>query len=170
MLKSKKSLIIIGIVAFFIILAIIGAMTSNSDTETVEEPSTMNASNLNELYEKMCKAVNDTEPNSSARVDAIASFAKKAATYGSTAGNKDIGNEAAALIINNYPNYFESAELMEKLMLCGFYLENSYFGQDVSEVGADVAQAIKYVYRGEETSDSVSTKSNLEQIAELIKK
>lgn len=170
MLKSKKGIIIIGIVAIIIILAIIGAMTSNNDAETVEELSTVNASNLNELYEEMCKAVKDTEPNSSARVDAIASFAKNAATYGKTAGNKDIGNEAASLIINNYPNYFESVELMEKLMLCGFYLENSYFGKDVSDCGEDVAQAVKYVYRGIETPDSDSTKANLQQIAELIKK
>lgn len=170
MLKSKKGYIIIGIVAIIIVFAIIGAMTSNNDAETVEELSTINASNLNELYEAMCEAVSNTEPSSSARVDAIAEFAKKAATYGNTAGNKDIGNEAAALIIDSYPNYFESVELMEKLMLCGIYLENSYFGKDVSDCGEDVAQAVKYVYRGIETPESDSTKANLEQIAELIKK
>jgi hypothetical protein len=170
MLKSKKSYIIIGIVAIIIILAIIGAMASNNDAETVEERLTITASNLNELYEEMCEAVSNTEPNSSARVDAIASFAKEAATYPPTAGSKDIGNEAAALIMDSYPNYFESSELMEKLMLCGSYLENSYFGKDVSDCGKDVAQAVKYVYRGDESPESDSVKANLEQIAELIKK
>ena len=170
MLKSKKSYIIIGIVAVVIILAIIGAMASNNDAGTIEERPTITASNLNELYEEMCEAVSNTEPNSSARVDAIASFAKEAATYPPTAGSKDIGNEAASLIINNYPNYFESVELMEKLILCGCYLENSYFGKDVSDCGQDVAQTVKYVYRGIETPDSDSTKANLQQIAELIKK
>ncbi len=170
MLKSKKGIIIIGIVAIIIILAIIGAMTSNNDAETVEERLTITASNLNELYEEMCEAVSNMEPNSSARVDAIAEFAKEAATYPPTAGNKDIGNEAASLIIKNYPNYFESVELMEKLMLCGLYLENNYFGKDVSDCGEDVAQAVKYVYCGIETPDSESTKANLQQVAELIKK
>lgn len=170
MLKNKKSYIIIGIVVIVAIFAIIGATTANNDAEIIEERPTITASNLNELYEEMCEAVSNTEPNSSARVDAIASFAKEAATYPPTAGNKDIGNGAAAFIMDNYPNYFESSELMEKLMLCGSYLENSYFGKDVSDCGKDVSQVVKYVYRGEESPESDSVKANLEQIARLIKK
>lgn len=169
MLKSKKGYIIIGIVAIVIIFAIIGAMTSNNDAETVEELPTMKASNLNELYDEMCKAVKDTDPNTSARVDAIVEFAKNA-HLGGTTSNKEVGNEAAAFIIEIHPNYFTSNETMEKAMLCGYFLEHGYFGQDVSECGRDVAQAVKYVYRGEETPDSDSTKANLEQIARLIKK
>ena len=169
MLKNKKSIAIIGIVAVIIIFAIIGAVTSNGDEAEVS-PSTITATSLDELYSTMCEAVKDTEPKSSARVDAIASFAKNAATYGNAAGNKDIGNEAAALIIGSYPNYFESDEMMEKLILCGCYLENSYFGKDVSDCGQEVAQTVKGVYRGAETPDSDSVKANLEQIAELIQK
>lgn len=169
MLKTKKNIAILAIIAVVAVFAIIGAVTSK-DTEPVEERTTIEATNLTELYEEMCEAVKDTEPKTSARVDAIASFAKQAATYPPTAGNKDIGNEAAALIIDKFPNYFESDELMEKLILCGIYLENSYFGKDVSDCGQDVAQAVNYVYRGVETPDSDSIKANLEQIAELIKK
>lgn len=173
MFKSKKNIIIIAIVVA--VLAIIGAVTSDKKTPETTEKETakteieIQATTLDELYKEMCEAVKDTKPKTSARVDAIASFAEEAATWHPTAGNKDIGNEAAALIIDNYPNYFESDALMEKLMLCGYYLENSYFGKDVADCGHDVVQAVKGVYRGAETPDSDSVKANLEQIAELIK-
>lgn len=168
LLKNKKAIIAIVIVGVVVLFAIIGAITSSKNVENVETPATSGGNTLAELYNEMRKEINDTEPNSSVRVDAIAHFAKKAATEGSTADSKDLCDEAIALITENYPDYFTSDDLMEKLMLCGFYLEYSSFAQNTSELGQDVEQVIKYVYRGAETLDSDSVKANLEQISRHI--
>ena len=134
--------------------------TNPTETELVE-PS---ATNLEELYVDLREAIADTEVNSSARVDAIALYAKAAAKT----GNEDIGNEAVLFIVNNYPDYYGSNEMMEKTMLCGYYLEYLDYGYRVTQLGQDAEQAVKYVYRGAETADSDATKENLDQLWEII--
>lgn len=177
---SKKWIVIIGIV---VVLAIIGAVVSKDEDKaptapkaqvqatteaTTEAPTTqepaIEAASLDELTEKMIEAISNTEPNTSARVDAIASFAKKAAKQ----KNEHVGNEAVIYIVDNYPNYFGSNEQMEKVILCGYFLEYLDYAERVTQIGQDVEQAVKYVYRGEETADSEATKLNLEQIWEII--
>lgn len=130
---------------------------------TITEP-VFEAKNLDELYADMLENISDHEINSSGRADAIAIYAKKAAKTGS----EDIGNEAVLFIVNNYPNYYDSNEMMEKTMLCGYYLEYLDYSDRVAQLGMDVEQAVKYVYRGVETAEDDATKENLNQIWEII--
>lgn len=174
---NKKWLVIIGVV---VVLAIIGAVVSGSKdktpeptqlqspTQTKAEESTTEApidvASLDELYNGMLKATKGKEPNTSAMVDAIATYAKKAAKQ----GNEDVGNEAALYIANNYPDFFSSNTQMEKIMLCGYYLEYLDHSDRVTQLGQDVEQAVKYVYRGAEDVSSNATQENLDQIGEIL--
>ena len=137
---------------------------SQDDAEQAEATYTIDATTLDELISDMNEAIADTEPNSSERVDAIAFYAKDAAAT----KNEDIGNEAVLFIVNEYPNYFESSEVMEKALLCGYYLEYLDYAERVTQIGQDVEQAVKYVYRGVETAEDDATKENLAQIKEII--
>lgn len=172
MFKSKKGkwIIVAGVV---VVLAVIGAIASGGESEAATEPvadvvetqpEAVRVETLDELFTEMQIATDGTEAKSSARVDAIAAFAKNAAEQ----KNEDIGNEAVVFIANNHPNYFGSDEMMEKVMLCGFYLEHMDFGDRVTQLGQDAAQAVKYVYRGVETVEDAATQENLDQIMEII--
>ena len=134
------------------------------DAEQAEATYTIDATTLDELIAEMNEAIADTEPNSSERVDAIAFFAKDAAAT----KNEDIGDQAVLFIVNEYPNYYESAEVMEKAMLCGYYLEYLDYADRVTTLGMDVEQAVKYVYRGVEAVEDEATQENLSQIKEII--
>lgn len=175
---KKKWIIIVGVV---VVLAIIGAVVSGGRGEdaaseqqqpqaqteavpTTEQAPAVEATTLQELYDEMLVAIKQTDPNTSARSDAIASFAKNAAMQ----KNRDIGNEAALYIANSYPDFFASNEQMEKVLLCGYYLEYLDHASRVTQLGMDVEQAVKYVYRGVEDVDSDATQENLAQIGEIL--
>lgn len=134
------------------------------DAEQAEATYTIDATTLDELIADMNEAIADTEPNSSERVDAIAFYAKDAAAT----QNITIGDEAVMFIVNEYPNYFESSEVMEKALLCGYYLEYLDYAERVTQCGQDLEQAVKYVYRGIETVEDEATQENLSQIKEII--
>lgn len=107
------------------------------------------------------------EKNSSAALDRIAMLAKEDAK---TASKEQI-NEAIAAIRDNYPQYYNGAECMEKYLYYGYLLDYYFDNSDPrSELGMDTYQAIKYVYRNEETVLDSSTKSNLEQIKKDLQK
>lgn len=107
------------------------------------------------------------EKNSSAALDKIAMLAKEDAK---TVTEEQI-NEAIAAIRNNYPQYYNGAECMEKYLYYGYLLDYSFDDSDPrSELGTDTYQAIKYVYRNAETVLDPSTKSNLEQIKKDLQK
>lgn len=105
------------------------------------------------------------EKNSSDMVDQIASTAKEYANQ--------LTDEQAAEIINIIREadheFYNGPEEMEKFMWYGYLLDYKYDDSDVrSELGMDLYQAIKYVYRGAETVLDDATKENLNQIDESL--
>lgn len=132
--------------------------------ETTAFPATDSPATLNEAFTNMQAGIADLEEASTARVDAIAKIAKSDA-----AGVTDeLGNEACQYIIDSYPDCFTDSETMEKVMYCGFLLQYGYEDGPVGDLGQNVEQAVKYVYRGVETVDDDATQINLEQIEELL--
>lgn len=168
--KFPKWMVIAGAV---VVLAVIGILVPKGENapesetqapQTEQQQSAAQATTLDELYADLQESIANTEVNSSARVDAIALYAKAAAET----GNEDIGNEAVLFIANNYPNYYGSNEMMEKTMLSGFYLEYLGHSDRVTELGESTEQAVKYVYRGAETVEADATQENLDQLWEII--
>lgn len=109
------------------------------------------------------------EANTSEMVDYIASEAKKSANEAATEEKRD---EAINYIYENYPDYFKDNDTMEKTMYYGYYLEYAYAknGEDniYANLGMDAYQAVKYVYRGSETTDDDHVTANLEQIKDSL--
>lgn len=101
------------------------------------------------------------EPKTSAMVDQIASVAK---THASS-----MTDEQAAQIISiireaDHKFYNDQAE-MEKFMWYGCLLDYKYDDSDPrSQLGTDLYQAVKYVYREVESVSDNSTQENLMQI------
>lgn len=80
-------------------------------------------------------------------------------------------NEAINAIRTNYPQYYNGSEQMELYMYYGYLLDFAFDDTDPrSELGMDLYQAIKYVYRGTETVLDTATKENLDQIEADLQK
>lgn len=109
-------------------------------------------------------ASDNVKPNTSEMVDKIALQAKEDAV------NIDDTKvqEAVDFVKNNYSDYFKDNETMEKVMYYGYLLDYAFKDnadkKAYSELGTDAYQVVKYVYRGAETKDDDSVKSNLKQI------
>ena len=155
--KSKKKWIIIGVIVFVVLAAIIGTSDDDAATngETVDTTVDIGA----------------VEPNTSAMVDALAKVAKAAVADGITDTQRD---EAMNFIVSNYPNFYENNEIMEQAMTYGYMLDYGYTGNEdarvYADLGVDLVQAVKYVYRGAEAADDEATLINLEQVKESLQK
>lgn len=80
-------------------------------------------------------------------------------------------NEAINVIRTNYPQYYNGPEQMELYMYYGYLLDFAFDDSDPrSELGMDLYQAMKYVYRGTETVLDTATRENLDQIEEDLQK
>lgn len=106
-----------------------------------------------------------SETNTSEKVDAIALDAKAATKESIT---EEECEEAINFIVEHYPDYYSDNEIMEQTMFYGFWLDYAYkddvSNEDYAKLGTDVAQAVKYVYRGAEKVEDDATQLNLEQI------
>ena len=167
--KSKLKIILIAVAVIVILSVIFGEDEedkSNSKTTskpTVEATTEAQKNDDIEVTDFATTPNFTAEPNSSAMVDQIAITAKNHAD--------DMTDEQANAIIANIrksnPAFFASRDDMEKYMWYGYLLDYKYDDNDPrSELGTDLCQAIKYVYRGAEdlTDDSVS--ANLDQISD----
>lgn len=101
------------------------------------------------------------EQNSTEMVDQIALTAKE--------NIDDFTSSDAKKIIKKIRKaghkFYNGPEEMEKYMWYGYLLDYKYDDSDPrSELGSDLIQAIKYVYRDVETVLDSSTKANLQQI------
>ena len=152
--KKKKTWIIIAVVAVVIIAA------ASGNTDDAEQTADTSAPNVTEAA-----------PNTSAKVDALALEAKAAVANGFTDKQRD---EAVGFIVENYPNYYEGNELMEQAITYGYLLEYAYKDNDVArdyaELGMDLVQAVKYVYRGVESVLDDATRENLLQVRETLER
>lgn len=140
------------------------ASASEEQQSSVVSEAVDEAKTLDDLIAALNESIADTEVGSTARADAIAMQAKADAKN----ATEDIGNAATVYIAETYPDFYDSTEIMEKVMYCGYYLEYSDFGDAVSQLGQDVEQAVKYVYRGAESAEDEATQENLDQIKKVL--
>ena len=147
------------------IIAILSTVTACGKTE--EQTTDPVQTQQTEQQTKDTQSETNTEPetNTSEKVDEIALDAK-AATQESITDEEC--EEAINFIVEHYPDYYTDNEIMEQTMFYGFWLDYAYkddvSNEDYAKSGTDVAQAVKYVYRGAEKVEDDATQLNLEQI------
>lgn len=146
-----------------------------TDEESPAEPQNEQEETVNKEPQDVDVQIDDfmacptlsAEKNSTAAVDEIASIAEANASA--------MTDEQAAAIIDAIRTadhkFYNGPEEMEKYMWYGYLLDYKYDDSDPrSELGTDLCQAIKYVYRNVETVLDDSTKENLNQIDEALRK
>lgn len=156
--KSKKPWII-GAVVLLLLIIVFGSGGEN-DSSTIPNPT----------IEPTAISVDQTpEPQSSEMVDHIIRTAKADAS-GSDAETK--ATAAFEWIVQTVPQWYDGPEIMEQAIYNGALVEYYYAGRDDvrSEIGVDVVQSVKYVYRGAETVLDDSTQENIQQIKDGIAK
>lgn len=159
----------VGISIFFLILILYGLFATGKETaESSSEELNTTAANVIESSESE-ESESIPDPNTSAMVDYIARQAKKSANISATEEKR---NEAIDFIVANYPDYFSNNELIEKTMYYGYYLEYAY-AKNGSEnlyanLGIDVYQAVKGVYRSVDKIEDDIVQENLRQIQEAL--
>ena len=101
------------------------------------------------------------EQNTSAMVDQIAATAKEYSEF----LTEEEASEIIEIIRETDHKFYDGAEDMELFMWYGYLLDYKFDDSDTrSQLGTDLCQAIKYVYRGAETILDDSTQENLCQI------
>ena len=164
--NGKKKWIIIGVVAVLVLAAAVGG--NKGGDQTAGTPSSEPSTQTSTPAESDPSAA-EPEPNTSAKVDALAREAKNSVTEGVT---EEMRDEAVAFIVEHYPDYYGDNKTMEQAMFYGFWLEYAYDGDEAARgyynLGMDMEQAVKYVYRGAEKAEDEATKENLAQIKESI--
>ena len=171
--RGKKKWIIIAVVAVVLIAAAVGG---NTETQQPQTSGTQAASKSTETQEPVTEAAsekeNKSEPeaNTSARVDALALAAKQDIEESGVSDTKR--DEAVAFIVEHYPDFYADNETMEQAISYGYWLEYAYqndeAASDYAELGMDLEQAVKYVYRGSEGVEDDATQENLSQIRESL--
>lgn len=145
--------IFVSVVVLFVCAATSGVDKANTDISTNEEI-------LDE---------NNVESGTSAKVDLIVRQAKMDA-QATDAETK--AEQAYNWIVENVPQWYDGAEVMEKAIYNGALVEYFYEGKNSlrAEIGVDTVQSVKYVYRGVETVLDEATKNNLDKIQKNIAK
>lgn len=171
--RGKKKWIIIAVVAVVLIAAAVGG---NTETQQPQTSGTQAASEAPETQEPVTEvaseAENEAEPeaNTSAKVDALALAAKQDVEENGVSDAKR--DEAVAFIVEHYPDFYTDNETMEQAISYGYWLEYAYesdeSARDYAELGMDLEQAVKYVYRGAESVEDDATQENLSQIRESL--
>lgn len=164
--NGKKKWIIVGVVVVLVLAAAVGG--NKGSDQTAGTPSSEPPTQASAPAESEPSAA-EPEPNTSAKVDALAREAKDSAAEGVT---EEMRDEAVAFIVEHYPDYYGDNETMEQAMFYGFWLEYAYDGDEAARgyynLGMDMEQAVKYVYRGAEKAEDEATKENLAQIKESL--
>lgn len=171
--RGKKKWIIIAVVAVVLIAAAVGG---NTETQQPQTSGTQAASESTETQEPVTEAAsekeNKSEPeaNTSAKVDVLALAAKQDIEESGVSDTKR--DEALAFIVEHYPDFYADNETMEQAISYGYWLEYAYqndeAARDYAELGMDLEQAVKYVYRGAESVEDDATQENLSQIRESL--
>lgn len=147
---KKTALLMMSFVLCFAVTAC--GSSSSDDTAAQETPAAQSSAT---------EATTEAEPNTSAKVDQIYYQAKEDAQD----LTEEEALEAASFIATAYPDFYTDNETMEAIMYNGFLLEHWPGASEAyRKFGQDAVQAVKYVYRGEESVDDEATQLNLEQI------
>lgn len=171
--RGKKKWIIIAVVAVVLIAAAVGG---NTETQQPQTSGTQATSKAPEAQEPTTETASETEAeaepeaNTSAKVDALALAAKQDVEENGVSDTKR--DEAVAFIVEHYPDFYADNETMEQAISYGYWLEYAYesdeSARDYAELGMDLEQAVKYVYRGAESVEDDATQENLSQIRESL--
>lgn len=171
--RGKKKWIVIAVVAVVLIAAAVGG---NTETQQPQTSRTQATSEAPEAQEPVTETVSETEAeaepeaNTSAKVDALALAAKQDVEENGVSDTKR--DEAVAFIVDHYPDFYTDNETMEQAISYGYWLEYAYesdeSARDYAELGIDLEQAVKYVYRGAESVEDDATQENLRQIRESL--
>lgn len=171
--RGKKKWIIIAVVAVVLIAAAVGG---NTETQQPQATGTQATSKIPETQDPATEAVSEAEAkaepeaNTSAKVDALALAAKQDIEGNGVSDAKR--DEAVAFIVEHYPDFYADNETMEQAISYGYWLEYAYesdeSARDYAELGMDLEQAVKYVYRGAESVEDDATQENLSQIRESL--
>lgn len=171
--QGKKKWIIIAVVAVVLIAAAVGG---NTETQQPQATGTQATSKIPETQDPATEAVSEAEAkaepeaNTSAKVDALALAAKQDIEGNGVSDAKR--DEAVAFIVEHYPDFYADNETMEQAISYGYWLEYAYesdeSARDYAELGMDLEQAVKYVYRGAESVEDDATQENLSQIRESL--
>lgn len=171
--RGKKKWIIIAVVAVVLIAAAVGENTETQQPQTSGTQATSEAPETQEpVTEVTSETENEAEPeaNTSAKVDALALAAKQDVEENGVSDAKR--DEAVAFIVEHYPDFYTDNETMEQAISYGYWLEYAYesdeSASDYAELGMDLEQAVKYVYRGAESVEDDATQENLSQIREAL--
>ena len=171
--RGKKKWIIIAVVAVVLIAAAVGENTETQQPQTSGTQATSEAPETQEpVTEVTSETENEAEPeaNTSAKVDALALAAKQDVEENGVSDAKR--DEAVAFIVEHYPDFYTDNETMEQAIYYGYWLEYAYesdeSARDYAELGMDLEQAVKYVYRGAESVEDDATQENLSQIREAL--
>lgn len=165
------SIITLGLTVIILIAAAFSGDDSVTETNEQVETVTETASAGTEIVSSEAETVAETETvpeaNTNAMVDYIAAEAQKSANQAATDEKRD---EALDFIASSYPEYFSDNDTMERAIYYGYYLEFAYDINEsqYAELGMDVEQAVKYVYRGTETVEDKHVQENLNQIAQIL--
>ncbi len=164
--NGKKKWIIVGVAVVLVLAAAVGG--NKGSDQTAGTPSSEPPTQASAPAESEPSAA-EPELNTSAKVDALAREAKDSVAEGVT---EEMRDEAVAFIVEHYPDYYGDNETMEQAMFYGFWLEYAYDGDEAARgyynLGMDMEQAVKYVYRGAEKAEDEATKENLAQIKESL--
>ena len=164
--NGKKKWIIVGVAVVLVLAAAVGG--NKGSDQTAGTPSSEPPTQASAPAESEPSAA-EPELNTSAKVDALAREAKDSVAEGVT---EEMRDEAVAFIVEHYPDYYGDNETMEQAMFYGFWLEYAYDGDEGARnyynLGMDMEQAVKYVYRGAEKAEDEATKENLTQIKESL--
>lgn len=171
--RGKKKWIVIAVVAVVLIAAAVGGNTETQQPQTSGTQATSEAPEIQEpVTEVTSETENEAEPeaNTSAKVDALALAAKQDVEENGVSDAKR--DEAVAFIVEHYPDFYTDNETMEQAISYGYWLEYAYesdeSARDYAELGMDLEQAVKYVYRGAESVEDDATQENLSQIREAL--
>ena len=171
--RGKKKWIIIAVVAVVLIAAAVGGNTETQQPQTSGTQATSEAPEIQEpVTEVTSETENEAEPeaNTSAKVDALALAGKQDVEENGVSDAKR--DEAVAFIVEHYPDFYTDNETMEQAISYGYWLEYAYesdeSARDYAELGMDLEQAVKYVYRGAESVEDDATQENLSQIREAL--
>ncbi|HJC91984.1 MAG TPA: hypothetical protein H9695_13645 [Candidatus Mediterraneibacter excrementigallinarum] len=170
----KKGKIVLIVVVAFLAIGVVSGIIHNVTGTTPEsaESSNQNTANDDEdgttseeivVSDFLARPDFNAEQNTSEMIDKIAATAK--------ANVESMTDEQADEIVNAISeadhNFYNGPEEMEKYMWYGYLLDYKYDDSDPrSTLGTDLCQAIKYVYRNDETVLDDATHENLLQIDE----
>ena len=167
----KKGKIILIVVVVFLAIGVISGIVHNLTGTTPDNSEDANSADVAtndpaspdkiEVSDYLSRPDFTAEPKSNEMIDQIATTAKSSASK--------LTDEQAGEIINAIReadhNFYNGPEEMEKYMWYGYLLDYKYDDSDPrSTLGTDLCQAIKYVYRDEESVLDDATHENLLQI------